>query len=292
MKRLAVLSGLLITAAVSMIFAQQPQQPRPTVSLEIQKVKDNLYVIIGGGGNTAAFITDKGVVIVDTKNPGMGPAILEKVKSVTPKPVTMIINTHTHGDHVGSNNAFTGMVEIVAHENCKASMEKMPMFQSDENKKFLPSKTYTDKLSLLKGNDKIDLYHFGRGHTSGDTFVVFPALRAMHAGDMFAFTKGLPIIDVMNGGSGLEYPKTLMKAASSIKGVDNVIPGHSPVTDFAGFKEYGEFMRDFVAAVGQMKKEGKTLDQAIADLKLPEKYKDYNLGRAKPAVTAVYNELK
>ena len=288
MKRLAVLLGLLTAGAVSMIFAQ----PRSTAALEIEKVKDNLYMITGGGGNTAAFITEKGVVIVDTKNPGMGPGILEKVKSVTDKPVTMIINTHTHGDHVGSNSAFTGMVEFVAHENCKTSMEKMPAFQSDEGKKFLPGKTYKDKLSLLKGNDKIDLYYFGRGHTGGDTLVVFPALKVMHSGDLFAFSKGLPIIDVNNGGSGLEYPKTLMKAAAGIKGVDNVIPGHSPVADWAAFKEYGEFLRDFVAAVEQAKKDGKTVDQAATDLKLPDKYKDYNMGRAKGGVTAIYNELK
>ena len=291
MKRLAVLLGLLTVGAVSMIFAQQQQQ-RPPAALEIQKVRDTLYMITGGGGNTAAFITEKGVVIVDTKNPGMGPAILEKVKSVTPKPVTMIINTHTHGDHVGSNSAFTGTVEIVAHENCKTSMEKMAPFQTDEGKKFLPGKTYKDKLSLLKGKDKIDLYYFGRGHTGGDTFVVFPALKVMHSGDMFAFAKGVPIIDINNGGGGLEYPKTLMKAAAGIKGVENVIPGHSAVTDFAAFKEYGEFLRDFVAAVEQAKKDGKTVDQAAADLKLPDRYKDYNLARAKAGVTAIYNELK
>src|SRR5215471_14355113 len=257
MKRLAVLLGLLTVGAVSMVFArqQQPQQKPP--ALELQKVKDNLYVITDGGGNTAAFITDKGVVVVDTKVPGMGPAILEKVKSVTDKPVMMVINTHTHFDHVGSNSAFTGAVEFVAQENCKAEMEKMPQFQSDDAKKFLPGKTYKDKLSLLKGNDKIDLYYYGRGHTGGDSFVVFPALRVMHAGDMFAFSKGLPIMDASNGGSGVEYPKSLMKAAAGIKGVDTVIPGHSAVTTWGEFKDYGEFMQAYVAAVEQAKKDGK-----------------------------------
>ena len=288
MKRLAVLLGLLTAGAVSMIFAH----PGPTAALEIEKVKDNLYMITGGGGNTAAFITEKGVVVVDTKIQGNGPAILEKVKSITPKPVIIVINTHTHFDHVGSNNAFTGAVEFVAHENCKASMEKMPAFQSDEGKKFLPGTTYRDKLSLLKGNDKIDLYYFGRGHTGGDSFVVFPALKVMHAGDMFAFSKALPLIDISAGGSGLEYPKTLMKAAAGIKGVDNVILGHSPVADWAAFKEYGEFLRDFVAAVEQAKKDGKDVDQAVTDLKLPEKYKDYNIRGAKGGITAIYSELK
>src|SRR5215831_7926372 len=203
MKRLLVLSGLLLAGAISLMAAQQQPQQNAPAKLEIQQVKDNLYMITGGGGNTAAFITEKGVVVVDTKYPNNGPGILEKIKSVTPKPVIMVINTHTHGDHVSSNSAFTGAVEFIAHENCKASMEKMPQFQSEEDKKFLPGKTYKDKLSLLGGADKIDLYYFGRGHTGGDTFVVFPALKVMHAGDMYAFAKALPLIDVSSGGSGI-----------------------------------------------------------------------------------------
>jgi len=290
MKRLAILSGVLLAGAISLMAAQQPQQ-NPPAALEIQKVKDNLYVISGGGGNTAAFITEKGVVVVDTKLAGNGPGILEKIKSVTPKPVIMVINTHTHGDHVGSNSAFTGAVEFIAHENCKASMEKMPAFQSEEGKKFLPGKTYKDTLSLLNGADKIDLYYFGRGHTGGDTFVVFPALKVMHSGDLFA-GKGTPIMDTNNGGSGLEYPQTLAKAAAGINGVETVIPGHSAVTDWNAFKEYGEFIRDLVAAVEQAKKDGKDADKAAADIKLPEKYKDYNMGRLKADVAAVYSELK
>jgi len=290
MKRLAVLSGLLLVGVISMAVArQQPQQGQPA-QLEIQKVKDTLYMITGGGGATAAFITENGVVVVDTKLRGNGPGILEKIKSVTPKPVIMVINTHTHGDHVGSNDAFTGAVQFIAHENCKASMEKMPAFQSEEGKKFLPGKTYKDKLSLLKGADKIDLYYFGRGHTGGDTFIVFPALKVMHSGDIFA-GKGTPIMDTNNGGSGLEYPKTLAKAAAGIKGVESIIPGHSSLMTWNDFKEYGDFIRELVAAVEQAKKDGKDVDKAAADIKLPEKYKDYNMGRLKSNVTAIYAEL-
>jgi cyclase len=290
MKRLAILFGLLLVGSVSLMATERSPQGQP-VTLEIQKVKENLYVIMGGGGNTAAFITEKGVVLVDTKNPGMGPGILEKVKSVTPKPVMMVINTHTHGDHTGSNSAFTGAVEFVAHENTKVNMEKMPAFQGEEGKKFLPSKIYRDKLSVLSGNDKIDLYYFGRGHTNGDSFVVFPALRVMHTGDIFA-RKGTPLIDTNNGGSGADYPVTLKKAAAGISGVETVIPGHSAVTDWNTFKEFGEFMHDLVAAVQEAKKAGKTADQAATDVKLPEKYKDYGMQGLKDNVTKIYNELK
>jgi cyclase len=290
MKRLAALAGLLLAGAISLTAARQTQQ-NPPAALEIQKVKDNLYVITGSGGNTAVFITEKGVVVVDTKNPGDGPRLLERIKSVTPKPVIMVINTHTHDDHVGSNSAFTGAVEFVAHENTKTNMETMPAFQSEEGKKFLPGKIYKDKLSLLNGADKIDLYYFGKSHTGGDTFVVFPALKVMHAGDVFP-GKAAPLASTYYGGSGVEYPKTLAKAVAAVKGVETVITGHGAVTDWNAFKEYGEFVRDIVAAAERAKKDGKDVDQAVTDSKLLEKYKDYNMDRLKRNVTTIYSELK
>src|SRR5918912_605918 len=118
MKRILILAALVVVAAISLMAFQGPNVA------EIQKVKDNLYMITGGGGNTAAFVTDAGVVVVDTKLAGWGQAILDKIKSVTDKPVMMIINTHTHGDHTGSNDFFGASVDIVAHENTKANMEK------------------------------------------------------------------------------------------------------------------------------------------------------------------------
>src|SRR5437773_6226419 len=183
MKRTVVLS-ILVSLGILTIAAAGLQNPTPA-ALEIQKVKDNLYMVVTpdyGAGNTAVFITDGGVVLVDTKTPGNGQLILDKVKTVTQKPVTMIINTHTHLDHTGSNDFFTGNVEFVAHENTKANMQKMTEFKG-ANAKFLPTKTFTDKLTIGKGQDRIDLYYFGRAHTSGDAWIVFPALRAMHAGD-------------------------------------------------------------------------------------------------------------
>ena len=287
MKRIKVLSGLVVFGALSVLVAQQARQQNVA---GIEKVKDNLYMITGGGGNTAAFITQTGVVVVDTKLEGWGQAILDKIKSVTDKPVTTIINTHTHGDHVGSNSEFSASVEIVAHENCKVSMEKMTAFQGD-HKKFLPHKTYKDKMSLFGGKERIDLYYFGRGHTGGDTIIVFPELRVAHTGDLFA-AKGTPGIDVNNGGSAVEYSKTLTKAAAGIRGVDVVIPGHNPVTDWKTFQEFGEFNREFFAAVEAALKAGKTAEDAAATLKLPEKFKGYGMGSKKAYVDIIYSELK
>jgi cyclase len=285
--------GSILSAVVgigALVMATAPVTARQQNEAKLEKVKDNLYVIVGGGGNTAAFVTANGVVVVDTKLAGWGQAILDQIKTVTPKPVTMIINTHTHGDHVGSNPEFPATVDVVTQENTKANMEKMPPFQSDSGKQYLPKKTFKDKTTLLSGNDRIDLYYFGRGHTNGDAFVVFPALRAVHTGDMFA-NKGAPFMDASNGGSGLEYPKTLAAAVKGLHDVDIVIPGHSDVTNWAAFQEFGQFVQALVSATEAAMKEGKTADQAAASIALPEQFKDYNMKQLKADVDVIYAEL-
>ena len=129
MRRLIVLGGLLVFGALSMTAMALQQAPAPAASaIEVDKLTDNLYILkaltAGGGGNTAVFVTADGVVVVDTKNPGWGRPLLDRIKMLTDKPVTMIINTHTHGDHVSGNVEFPATVDVVAHENTKANMER------------------------------------------------------------------------------------------------------------------------------------------------------------------------
>src|SRR5437667_10879049 len=147
------------------------------------------------------YASDFRTFVVDTKLPGWGPTLLERIKTVTNKPVTTIINTHTHGAHTGSNEFFGTTVDTVVQENTKAKMAKMDLFKGDKSK-FLPKRTYKDKLTIGKGKDEVDLYYFGPGHTSGDSFVVLRAVRTMHVGDMFAWTS-LPYIVTGNGGSAI-----------------------------------------------------------------------------------------
>ena len=178
MRRSVVLGSLIAIGALSVGLAGQQRAPLP----DLQKVKDNLYIIGASspvdraqftGGNIGVFITDAGVVVVDTKLAGYGPDILAKIKAVTSKPMTTIINTHTHGDHTGSNEGFRATSNIVAHENTKANMAKMDAFKGDKAQ-FLPKRTYKDKLTLGSGKDRVELYYFGKGHTGGDTMVVVP----------------------------------------------------------------------------------------------------------------------
>ena len=218
MKRGVVLGLLVAVGAGGMtVAAQQAQQPPQPLTIE--KVKDNLYVIIGGGGNTAAYIIAKGVVLVDTKLANYGQPILDKVKSVTDKPITHIINTHTHGDHVGSNEFFPATVEIVAHENTAANMAKMQNVRRTRRPSTAAGQDVQgqDDAALRERVDRSVLLR--PAHTDGDAFVVFRNLRVMHAGDAFA-GPSTPIMDVNNGGSGVDYPGTLAKAAAGIKNVE------------------------------------------------------------------------
>jgi cyclase len=310
MHRSAALSAIITAGTISIAasaFQAPPKGPSPAAlnSTKIEKVKDNLYVITGSGvanpdafsgGNTAVFITDRGVVIVDTKLPGWGQAVLDRIKTVTNKPVTTIINTHTHSDHTGSNEFFGATVETIVHENTNSNMAKMDAFKGSKST-YLAKRTYKDKLSLGSGKDQIDLYYFGVGHTNGDTFVVFPAVRTMHTGDMFAW-KALPYIDTSNGGSVVAHPQTLAKAIATVQNVDTVITGHTPVLTWNDLKEYADFNKEFVTWAQAQMKSGKTVDQAAAEYKVPAKYKGYSvsanpeIGGAKPNLEIVYNELK
>jgi cyclase len=296
MRRGMVLGALVIVGSLSVAAFQQPA-PRAVLP-DLQKVKDNLYMIAASspvdrsmftGGNTGVFITDTGVVVVDTKLAGYGSDILAKIRAVTSKPVTTIINTHSHGDHTGSNEGFPATVDIVAHENTKTNMMKMDAFKADKAQ-FLPKRTFKDKLTIGSGKDRIDLYYFGAAHTSGDTWVVYPGLRTLQTGDVFAW-KDAPLMDRANGGSGVEYPKTIAKGLATIKDIDTVIPGHSPVMALKDLQEYQRYMADLVAAVGAAKKSGKSAADAATSLNLSAKYPDYKSDRVKAAVDVLYTEL-
>lgn len=157
MKRAAVLSAITLVAALSAAVGAARQQPTPSAaSIEVDKVRDDLYVLRGGGGNTAAFITARGMLLVDTKVPGWGQPTLEKLQTITDKPVTTIVNTHTHFDHVGGNVEFPATVEVIAHENTARLMQEMrpvtggpeqPQIFKERNSRGLPRRTFKDQMN-------------------------------------------------------------------------------------------------------------------------------------------------
>jgi glyoxylase-like metal-dependent hydrolase (beta-lactamase superfamily II) len=231
--------------------------------------------------------------VVDTKNPGWGQPVLTRIRELTNKPVTMIINTHTHGDHVSGNVDFPATVDVVVQEKTAARMKSMPVFMKSGGTG-LPKRTFGDSMTLGSGNDRIDLHYFGRGHTDGDAWVVFPALRVMAAGDIFS-GKNVPFIDYNNGGSGVEIADTLQKAhTATMKSVDSIVTGHSTVMTPADLREYAEFNRDFLTAVREAKKSGRTADEFAKSWTLPARYKGYapQSPRLPGNVEGLYKEIQ
>lgn len=282
--------------------AQAPAAPKVVT---VDKVRDTLYVLKGGGGNTALFLTATGAVVVDTKLPGWGQPLLDAVRTVTDKPVTMVINTHTHYDHTNGQVEFPASVEVVAHENTKRYMQEsnpvyalqsgpQPNIFTANGGRGMASRTFRDTLTINSGADRIDLHYFGRAHTGGDTYVVFPALGVMHVGDTFP-TRDLPIMDVNNGGSGVAFADTLTKAAA-VPGVTTIINGHNAVTMTpADVKTYASFIREFVTTVQAAKRAGRSVDDVVASWKTPAAYTGYNApqpARVKADAEVIFGETK
>lgn len=255
--------------------------------IDIEKLEDNLFVLRGegGGGNTAVFITTDGVVVVDSKNPGWGQSVIDQIKILTDNPITTLINTHSHHDHVSGNVSFPSTVEIVTHEKTRSNMQVMRPYTgrteppvnvfAETNGQGLPTRTFTDKMSLGEGEDRVDLYYFGRGHTGGDAWVVFPFLRTLHAGDVF-LGKRVPFLDAENGGSGVEIAETLQKAHDTIENVDTIITGHSTQMTWSDLEEWASFNRSFLETVQTGLSNGQSVDQIADAWTMPATYADYD----------------
>jgi glyoxylase-like metal-dependent hydrolase (beta-lactamase superfamily II) len=284
--------------------AVDAQQSTP-MAIEVEKLRDNLFVFRGGGGNTAVFVQANGVTVVDTKNPGWGEPIIARIKALTNKPVTTIVNTHSHGDHVSGNVSFAENVDIVTHVNTAANIKRMAASTNPQSApaqafqksggRGLPDRTFSDSMVLGSGNDRVELHYFGRGHTDGDAWVLFPAIRVLHAGDIFP-GKQMPLLDYGNGGSGVQIADTLMKAhTATAKRVDSIITGHSAIATPADLREYAEFNRDYLNAVRAGKKAGKSIEQIVKEWQMPAKYTAYTAPeprRLQINTELVYNEVR
>jgi cyclase len=296
MTRRIVLSSLLIVGAMSLTATAARQAPKPAASaIEVEKLADNLYVLKalagGGGGNTSVLITANGVVVVDTKNPGWGQPLLEVIKTLTPKPVTMIVNTHTHGDHVSGNVEFPATVDVVSHENTKSNMEAMrppsftappaagppPNIFTRNGGRGMAKRTFKDSMVIGNGADRFELHYFGRAHTNGDAMVLFPSARVLHMADVFA-TKGLPGMDSNNGGTAVGYADTLTKVAdfADRNNVAKIVNGHhNTPTTRTDLREFIQYIREFVKTTQDGKRAGKSVDEVAKAWQTPVKFAGY-----------------
>jgi glyoxylase-like metal-dependent hydrolase (beta-lactamase superfamily II) len=280
MKSRAVLA-FLAAGGLAVSAAAQPSQPAPGAGQPprpggaapaarsplpppepIEHITGNIYKIFGGGGNTLVVVQKEGVVLVDTKMPGNGQAILDEVKKVTDKPITTIICTHSHPDHTGSTDFIRERypnVRIIMSEGTKAELAANPR----GNPALLPTETFKDRLTIGKGDEQIELFHTGTGHTNGDTFVLFPSARLLFMGDVMAWNMA-PFLPA--GGAEAIADET-EKLVEAVKGrVDIVVEGHGHVNNWAGLVRLAKFDRALVTAARAAYDRGDPPGVAVAEL--------------------------
>jgi len=205
---------------------------------EVEKINDQFYMLIGGGGNVGIYISDENVVMVDNKYEIIEEVLMSSLREITAKPIKYIINTHYHHDHSDGNRAFGKMgIPIISHENAKIRMQKVTTLyggiydfidgfvQGQYPSEALPIITYNSKLTLSEVGEAIEMYNFGSGHTDGDTIIYFKNANIMHTGDAFV-RYGYPYVDLNNGGSIKGIIEVLGSIAALADDQTVIMPGH------------------------------------------------------------------
>jgi glyoxylase-like metal-dependent hydrolase (beta-lactamase superfamily II) len=265
MTRGVVLGGILAAWVAAALLDTHAAAQAPQPAFRSERVRDDLFMISGEGGNVAAYITAEGVVLVDDMYHRNHAALLAQVKGLTDRPVRYVFNTHQHDDHAGGAERMLPIAEVIAHRNARVNLveKRQPFFEERPGTPIgLPRMTFTDEASVHLGGREVRAIHFGRGHTNGDAVVYFPALGVIHTGDLFLVARtgrgaaaprppGVPIfVDYAQGGSFNEWSRTLDRVLTLQ--FDTIVPGHGPVStreDLVRFRENLVAMRERLAGL-------------------------------------------
>lgn len=270
---LAIAAGLLPVSTA--LYAQSPKPNRP---VSIERVTGELYLISGEGGNVAVYVTGNGVILVDDMFYRNADDIVAAVATVTDQPIVFVLNTHQHDDHAGGNAKLLEIANVVAHENVRSNLSdiKQPYYEDTPGTPIgLPNITFADALTLHLGGKEVRAYYFGRGHTSGDAVIYFPAERAIHTGDLFlgrsaaasaaaaSRPRGRGIyVDYAQGGSFVAWTQTL-DAALQLD-FDTIIPGHGPLATRADLVAFNEDVAAMRERIGELIRSGALKRQVVA----------------------------
>jgi glyoxylase-like metal-dependent hydrolase (beta-lactamase superfamily II) len=265
-KKIAVLLIMLFPLLVSPSLAQESE----VEPVKLEKLSDRLYETMGGRGSRGGiYIGDDGVLVIDAKmDKASHDQVMEAVKKLTDKPVKFLVNTHSDGDHISGNKLFPSTVTIVAHENDPALAY------------YLPAVTYSKKMDLYLGSKKVELWHFGVGHTKGDTVVYFPEEKTAFIADQI-FLGRPQLIHSYKGGNSFGHVENLTRMLDALD-AERFCSGHSDPTDREGIKSHIEQMKKLQEKVKALVAEGKTLEEAQAEFADSESR----------LVESVYNEVK
>jgi cyclase len=289
---LSIAAALVIGAALAAGSAvAQQNQNFDTVAIDTVKVRDNVYMLVGAGGNTTIFTGADGILIVDTQFAPLSAKILTAIRAISDRPIRYIVNTHVHGDHIGGNEAIskagrfraggnvvgdlgaaaTATAAIIAHENVLKRLSAEPSAgQPQVPFAAWPTETFiTRKREFLFNGEAVQIIHEPNAHTDGDSAVFFRKSDVLATGDLFT-TVMYPFIDVANGGTIDGYINALnaimdITVASNVnEGGTMVIPGHGRLADEQDVTEYRNMVTIVRDRIKEYVKRGMTLEQVKA----------------------------
>lgn len=264
--------GLVVSLALLLAVAGRlaAEQDFSKVEVKAEKIGEGVYMLTGAGGNLGVSAGEDGVVLIDDQYAPLTEKILAAIRTISPRPVRFLVNTHVHGDHTGGNeNLGKAGVVIFAHENVRKrmSVEQFSAFFKStvppSPKAALPVVTFTESVTFHLNGDDIEAFHVPPAHTDGDTVIVFRKADVIHTGDLF-FNGLYPFIDLESGGSveGVIAAADRLLARCGAK--TRLIAGHGPAGTPADLKSYRDMVAGSWAAVKKLVAEGKTKDEAIA----------------------------
>jgi glyoxylase-like metal-dependent hydrolase (beta-lactamase superfamily II) len=269
------------------------------VPLQMQKLRDNMYMLSGPGGNMAVLDGPDGKVLVDSSYSPVAPKILADLSGISNTPFKFLINTHWHIDHTDGNAAMhEAGAFIFAHENTRkrlSTSQDILAFGAHFDPAPVaawPQQTFTDNMSLYLDGEAIHLGYMPPAHTDTDIYVHYPHNNVLHMGDIF-FNGMYPFIDAGTKGniSGM-----INGADKGIELADKdtiVIPGHGPVSDKATLTKYRDMLAAVRDRVRTQKATGKSLQDVKASKPTAEFDATYGKGMIQPDafVAEVYSTL-
>jgi glyoxylase-like metal-dependent hydrolase (beta-lactamase superfamily II) len=235
------------------------------------KLRNNISVLEGSGGNVAVLTGSDGKVLIDA---GIGisrPQVTKALAGLGADPITHLINTHWHFDHTDGNQWLNSAgAKIIAQENTRKYLSEVQRVE-DWDYNFLPlpsggipSEVFARERSLKLNGSLIGLKYYGPAHTDSDISVTFGEADIVHVAD--AYWNGIyPFIDYSTGGSidGMIAASDANFAATTDKTI--IIPGHGqPVSNRAELKEFRDMLGAIRENVAALKKQGRSRDETVA----------------------------
>lgn len=241
-----------------------------TAKIEIHKLRENISVLEGSGGNIAVLTGRDGKLLVDAGIPGTRAGITDALDSLSGDPVKHLINTHWHFDHTDGNEWLHSIgAEITAHENTRKHLAQTTRVE-DWNFTFppsapgaLPTKVFDTEQTLHVNGSRIELKKYAPAHTDSDIWVHFTDADVLHVADTF-WNPYFPFIDYSTGGS---IDGMIRAAEANIARVNDktiVIPGHGSIGNRSQLIEFRDMLATIRDKVAALKKDGKSRDQAVA----------------------------